>query len=278
MTTSSIFRAIHFAKYATWLGQRDNVLDRISALLADGEMRVVSLGVDEDFNTLCRIDLPPQLRVLSLSSHCDASSSLDEPAETKLAMLAGCLRSLTYSHISKSGYAHLAAFTQLVHLNISLTDGIFESFITALPSLTQLRAVELDGHRDLFGAGVVPIGAKDWNAMLGTLSTSLPALEHLSMGAVCHLDTEQLETALLRLERLVSLDLHTKDHLLLSPAIVDWRWLEALAEKGLLESLIVSGTTEHASVPSGVMCRVIEKCNVSFHNSLSTKYLSSYSY
>ena len=97
----------------------------------------------------------------------------------------------------------------------------------------------------------------DWNGVLMALGSWCPRVEHLKLAPWLLSPTATISVeAMLRLERLVSIKMQMRywD----GSELVDWRWLEALAEKGQLEYLYV----RHPDMLFELMCTVVGKCKV----------------
>lgn len=151
---------------------------------------------------------------------------------------------------------YLAKFTGLRHLDIEVTPGKLESFYLALAQLPLLRSVELRIlrlHSEHFS---------NWDEMVRMFAANRPELQHLGLYGMIKTKRFSKEPLLL-LEHLVSIEIHHHDG---GTDMDGWKalrelncgWLEALAERGQLEHVAVSGY----KVPLKLLCQLISSCKV----------------
>lgn len=234
----------------------------INRLLTECESLVAfgakASGVDGLF-LLRGLQLPSRLRVLSLrhSNLLSNEMSGELLTEEKIKIIGDNLQSLTL-HEANPPQSHecLTGSKCLAHLSIQLSSANVSTFLSALPSLPLLKALELDCplQRSYRHQPALPVD--NWDAVVLALAVNCPELEHLALVHWCNSSTATLSPdALTRLERLVSIEASARSS---QTSDWDWDWMEALAEKGQLEHVGVSAPR----MPVALACRVVEKCPV----------------
>jgi hypothetical protein len=239
----------------------------INLLLAENSGSLESVCIKARFSefTLMRnLKLPPHLRQLSLCYYYKGEGDRRLLTQENIDSLtaSGAFRSLElHENINPqetADYSYISGFTRLTHLSVQITPANCDSVTSAVGRLHRLRALALcapEHEKDC---------VRNWDQVLGEIASVRPELEHLEVGFYVQQTSISPDT-LLRFERLVSFKLsgfslpgYTSS--LAPPVHSGWQWLEALAEMGRLEHVVIC--KERISID--LMCRIISNCVVSY--------------
>lgn len=213
------------------------------------------------------LQLPQSLRSLTLSCYSGnyAKGSILEPESVaNNGEIYAELRSL---HLDSKEWslANLSLFTNLIYLGVRLESyfipqspahvaALERELITALDSMPHLR--------------VLIVGGREHTNMIQALPEKCPQLQHLVITESSDADAM---ASLAQMGQLVSLGVRAGPMVNENPK--DWRWLEAIAERGRLEYLHVEGV----GLPVELAFTVISQCQVggSLESTVSNRLISS---
>lgn len=224
--------------------QEYGLIAELNSLLADTS-RLESLYIHSpddayyDSNSINKLLLPTSLHSLTLCYKNVGKGIWDAPSITANEEVFARLRSL-HLDAREDSVEGLNMCVNLVYLGVRL-DAIpdHSTFIEALGRMPCLRVLIMAGD-------ISP-------PVVRALPGKCPQLQHLSLFE--SYDEVNEMDSLARMEHLISLSVQEDREV---ETRADWSWLEAIAERGLLEYLDI----ESEDLPTGVACYIIKKCKV----------------